>query len=127
MQSHPAEMNAVTPTIQNLRPFRPGQSGNPSGQTRTQLRTAELTEQFRQVRRQEPSAADLVVIRSAAVLAARLEGRRRLSAEDAARCSNSLARLLKRLGIDVPPPPKPFDLDEVLSGPMPTGWGDRGK
>lgn len=86
--------------------FLPGKSGNPSGVTRRMRRLDDLIAQFREVHRREPSAADLMMARSAAALAVKLEyATRSYTAEEGTRMGNTLVKLLKRLGLDVAPPP----------------------
>jgi hypothetical protein len=77
--------------------FKPGQSGNPSGRTRTQLRSEQFADEFTRVHGRRPSAIEMANLRSCGALAAKIE--RGMSAQDVVRCSNSLWRMLRRLGL----------------------------
>jgi hypothetical protein len=80
-------------------------------------RFADLVTAFEVVHHRQPSALELVSIRSAAKLAAAAESSR-TSAEQAVRCSNSLHRTLSRLGLAGPPAkprPRVPSLAELLA------------
>jgi hypothetical protein len=94
--------------------FKPGRSGNPSGKTRTQLRTAEFMDLFREVRGRAPNVVEATTIRNAGALAAKVE-QAKTSAEDVVRCGRLLAQLLAQLGLDAKPsPPAPKSPLETL-------------
>jgi hypothetical protein len=78
--------------------FKKGRSGNPAGTTRTQERLAELVSEFRRVQGCEPTVVQMVTLRNAAAIVARLA--RPGSNEDLVRLS---AKLMARLGLDAKP------------------------
>jgi hypothetical protein len=85
--------------------FERGKSGNPSGMTRTRVRTAELFEAFRERHGREPTAGEAVQVRTAGKLAAKCERNRGGHDEDLARMVGHLNRTLRRLGLDMQPAP----------------------
>jgi hypothetical protein len=102
--------------------FPPGKSGNPSGKTKSQARLDEIMAAFRTTFSREPSAVEMISIRSAAKLAA-VAGDRRVDGVTATRASNSLARMLRLLGLASPPkqpkrppPARPSLLAQYLTG-----------
>src|SRR5215831_3213426 len=85
-------------------PFKPGRSGNPSGLTKTRLRTAEFMGLFREVHGREPSVVEATTLRNAGALASKIENSK-TSAEHVVRCGRLLAQLLNTLGLDRKPEP----------------------
>jgi hypothetical protein len=95
-------------TVQRGRPFPVGTSGNPTGMTRTERRTAEFLTQFRERHGREPAAGEAVQIRLAGKLSAKLENpRARSGAEDFSPLVGHLCRTLRHLGLAPAKPPSP--------------------
>jgi hypothetical protein len=93
--------------LADLRPYEPGQSGNPIGKTRAMRRMDELLADFERVYGRPATDGERIQIRTAAVLAARLE-KGNPKSRDLVKVANSLDRALRRLGLDRrPPPPAP--------------------
>lgn len=88
------------------RPFRAGKSPNPGGRTRAQRiaeeRTRQFSAEFRRIHGRRPYATERATLAAAGALAAQIE-HCRLSADDICRQSNSLWRLLSRVGLGSPP------------------------
>jgi hypothetical protein len=79
-----------------------GKSANPSGKTRTQIRTAEFMDLFRQTHGRAPNVIEATQVKAAGAMAARCEANN-TSAQDQVRCANVLSRLLASLKLDRAP------------------------
>jgi hypothetical protein len=86
------------------RPFKG--SGNPTGQTARKRNAADLTAKFLHVHGRPPDAVETATIKNIAAMMARSNATRGVSAEDLVRLSNSIDRLVARLGL-APKPEKP--------------------
>jgi hypothetical protein len=95
-----------------------GVSQNPTGWTRTKQRTAEIEAEFRRIHGRAPTVIEMIAVRNAGALAARVEGNTRISADDAVRLTNTIGRVLARLGLNKPEkrrPAKAPSLSDMLS------------
>src|SRR5215468_9672626 len=81
-----------------------GKSANPSGRTKTQIRTAEYLEAFQRVHGRAPNAIEATQVKAAGAMAARVEANN-TSVQDQVRCANVLSRLVAGLKLDRTPAP----------------------
>jgi hypothetical protein len=86
--------------------FKPGKSGNVSGQTARQRHAAALTEKFLHTHGRVPDVVEVATIKNVAAMMAKSCAASGVSAEDLVRLSNSIDRLVARLGL-APKPEKP--------------------
>jgi hypothetical protein len=117
------QRSSQTDKIERLRRigFQPGRSGNPSGKTKTQLRTDELFAEFARVHGCKPSVSDAMRLRSAGKLAAKLE-RNAGTAGEIARMTRTLVDILKQLRLNSLPV---SSASSSLKVPMPSGYEAR--
>ena|SRR6266478_3394550 len=98
-----------------------GQSGNPTGLTKTRLRTAELWDEYVAHHGRQPSASDAGRLRACGKIIAKLErcNGRAISDEDVSRLTRNLNWTLRSLGLNGPRAARP------ASVPLPRDYGER--
>jgi hypothetical protein len=95
--------------------YKPGQSGNPGGVPRSELRYREFLALFIERHARRPNAVENAMLRNAGTCSARSEDKRRSQVEHIVRCGRLLQQLLDKLGLaGPPPPPAPVPLRERL-------------
>jgi hypothetical protein len=87
--------------------FGPGRPGNRTGQTARQRHAAELIEKFTSTHGRSPDVVERGTIANVAAMMAKSNARHGVSAEQLVRLSNSIDRLVARLGLAPKPPEKP--------------------
>jgi hypothetical protein len=83
-------------------PFKPGMSGNPTGQQKRKLFEAQFTSEFRRTHSREPTLVEAMTIAQAGTLAAKVSNYK-LKPEHVVRCGRLLRQLLDQLGLASPP------------------------
>jgi hypothetical protein len=109
------DKSALRPGL--MPPWPKGQSGNPSGRTRTMKRTEEAIADFTRIRGKTPSANDLMSLRTLGKLTAQLEKPGLTPAENT-KLSNAIRRerkLLKMVENDPLPRAKRRSGMEIMS------------
>jgi hypothetical protein len=79
--------------------FQKGQSGNPTGEPARHRHTRALNDQFLHVHGRSPNPIEAATIKNIAAMMVRSGARRGVSSEDLVRLSNSIDRLVSRLGL----------------------------
>jgi len=100
-------MQEITQVEQQTTKFIKGRSGNPTGETARQRHAAELTAQFLHVHNRTPTVVEKATIVNVAAMMSKSRARHGVSAEDLVRLSNSIDRLVARLGLAPKLPEKP--------------------
>jgi hypothetical protein len=107
MTSQPPSQDAPEPRPYRGYGFRKGVSGNRSGVTLTMRWSADLVAEFKRVRGRSPTPVEIISIKNAGALAARIAANK-IPATEQVRAGNLLSRLLAKLGLDAKPDnPKP--------------------
>jgi hypothetical protein len=119
MEAQADQQASVQVRSQDQTKFRPGISGNPSGRTKTQLRTEQFVAEFRDRHGREPTASEMAHIRGAGRLAAKIEANN-TAVEHVVPLSNALWRTLRRLNLGEVrnPPPASFKTGAQLVAEM---------
>jgi hypothetical protein len=111
------QTDTQTPPQAPAHRYRKGRSGNPSGVSRTQRIYVEMAALYVTIHSRQPNRVEVVSLRNAAALSARIEGNR-IPVEEIVRAGNLLARLTEKLGLDRrPEPPAGFNLPPLEGTP----------
>ena len=99
MVSQPPSQDAKEPRPYRGYGFRKGVSGNRTGVTLTMRWSADLLAEFTRVRGRPPTPVEIISIKNAGALAARIAANK-IPATEQVRAGNLLSRLLAKLKLD---------------------------